>query len=80
MNLDFDLDRIVATEFGAGRQKPTRFFFVPVDGRVQLELRAMVRRTMDRMTPQIRTAGYFQPSEKWLFTCRGGWGGSEAES
>jgi len=65
MNLDFDLDRIVATEFGAGRQKPTRFFFVPVDGRVQLELRAMVRRTMDRMIPQIRTAGYFQPSEKY---------------
>ena len=65
MNLDFAIDRIVSTEFGAGRRKPTRFFFVPVDASVQSELRAMVRRTMDRMTPQVRDAGHYQPSEKY---------------
>ena len=65
MNLDFDIGRIVATEFGAGRQKPTRFFFVPVDTSVQFELRAMLRRTIDQITPQTQDLAPYQPSEKY---------------
>lgn len=66
MDLDFDFDRIATTEFGAGRRKPVRFFFVPVDASVQSELRAMVQRTMDRMAPQLRNVvAYYQPSEKY---------------
>ena len=65
MDLDFAIDRIATTEFGVGRQKPARFYFVPVDASVQSELRAMVWRTIDCMTPQLRDAGYYQPSEKY---------------
>ncbi len=66
MNLDFDIHRIATVEFGAGRRKPTRFFFVPVDATVQFELRAMVQRTMDRITPKLRDdPAYYQPSEKY---------------
>ena len=65
MDLDFDIRQIDTIEFGAGRQKPTRFFFVPVDRSVQFELRAMVRRTLDHMMSQARDGGYYQPSEKY---------------
>ena len=65
MTLEFDIGQIATTEFGSGRQKPTGFFFVPVDANVKWELQAMVQRTISRMKPEVANAGYYQPSEKY---------------
>ena len=66
MTLDFSMDQIVTTEFGIGRKTPVMFSFVPVDGRVQVALRAMVRKTLKSMEQLMGEArSYYQPSEKY---------------
>ena len=66
MTLDFSMDQIATTEFGIGRKTPAMFYFGPVDGRVQVALRAMVRKTLESMEQVMgEVLSYYQPSEKY---------------
>ena len=66
MNLDFDLENVVVTEFGVGRDNGDgrAFVVVPVDAGVQAALREMVRSTWEEMQSDEEGPAPYEPSEK----------------
>ncbi len=66
MTIAFDLDRVVTTEFGVGRDEAgiPEFCAVPVDADVQAALRSMAQATVEQMEADEDGGAVYQPSEK----------------
>jgi hypothetical protein len=66
MKLDFDLGKVVVTEFGVGRDDGNgqTFVTVPVDADVQKALREIVSATWDAMQKETDDPPRYEPSEK----------------
>ena len=67
MKLDFDLQNVITTEFGVGRDDgdDQTFTFVSVDGEVQVALSEMSQATWITMQEQATTPAKYEPSEKY---------------
>lgn len=67
MNLNFDLQNVVTTEFGVGQDDgdDQAFAFVSVDGDVQGALRQMSQSTWTAMQKQATSPVKYEPSEKY---------------
>jgi hypothetical protein len=70
MNLQFDLGKVMVTEFGVGRDDGNvqTFVAVPVDANVQTALREMVQATSDAMDADQDGPAKYEPSEKHAAT------------
>lgn len=66
MTLNFDLEKVIATEFGIGRDEGNTqsFVAVPVDGKVQNALLEMVVATWQAMNKEKEGPTKYEPSEK----------------
>ena len=67
MMIKFDLDGVVATEFGVGREgdgSSTVFGVVPIDAGVRSALRSMAQATLDKMAAVEDGAAEYEPAEK----------------
>ncbi len=66
MRLEFDLENVMVTEFGVGRDdgEGQTFVAVPVDAGVQAALREMVQATWDAMQKVEDGPAKYEPSEK----------------
>ena len=66
MTIEFDLDGVVTTEFGVGREGSAAadFGVVPVDAGVQSALHSMARVTIDKMKAVKGGASEYEPAEK----------------
>ena len=67
MNLNFDIQNVITTEFGVGQDDgdDQAFVFVPVDGDVQGVLHEMSQSTWAAMQKQATSPVKYEPSEKY---------------
>lgn len=67
MDLKFNLQDVVAVEFGVGRDegKDEVFVLVPVDRNVQLTLREMAANTWEKLRDTLEAPRKYEPSEKY---------------
>ena len=67
MNLDFNFQNVITTEFGVGQDDGDEqtFDFVPVDGDVQGALREMSQATWTAMHEYATSPAKYEPSEKY---------------